>query len=199
METRGADNSPKDSHSFPGVQGWRALAWAPELPHGHDGRAGSRGSLASKLAHAISSALERLRALVQGGVLRQPRSLAVASISEFSSTVVATPAPFALAAAEVRRRMESGERFAFVDARTIDESIESPMRIERSVRMTVPEVEVRLKALPRDRPIVVYCMAPDDAASLVAIELIRRGLLDVHPIIGGLDAWRAAGGPIERA
>jgi rhodanese-related sulfurtransferase len=200
METRRADNSPKDSLPFPGTQGWRAVSWAPELPHDQDGRAGSRGSLASKLAQTISSALERLRAFVQGDVLRQSRSNAVASISEFSSRVVPTPAPVRLAAAVVRRRMENGERFVFVDARTIDESIESPMRIERSVRMTVPEVEVRLKALPRDRPIVVYCTAPDDAASsLVAIELVRRGLLDVHPMVGGLDAWRAADGPIERA
>jgi rhodanese-related sulfurtransferase len=124
----------------------------------------------------------------------------MASIAEFSSRVVSAPAPIRLTAADVRRRMESGERFAFVDARTIDESIESPMRIERSVRMTVPEVDVRLKGLPSDRPIVVYCTALDDApSSLVAVELVRRGFVDVHPMIGGLDAWRAAGGPIELA
>jgi rhodanese-related sulfurtransferase len=156
--------------------------------------------MASKLAQTISLALEKIRAFVQDGGLRQSRSNAVAAISEFSSSVVPTTAPVRLAAAEIRRRVESGERFVFVDARTIDESLESPMRIERSVRMTVPEVEVRLKALPRDRPIVVYCTAPDDAtSSLVATELVRRGLLDVHPMIGGLAAWRAAGGPIELA
>lgn len=124
----------------------------------------------------------------------------MALIPDGSSRVDRIPAPIGLAAADVRRRMESGERFAFVDARTIDELVESPMRIERSVRMTVPEAEVRVKALPRDRAIVVYCAASDDAASsLVAIELVRLGLFDVHSMVGGLDAWRAAGGPIELA
>jgi rhodanese-related sulfurtransferase len=30
----------------------------------------------------------------------------------------------------------------------------------------------------------------------VALELMRRGFLNVHPLIGGLDAWRGAGGPV---
>ena len=76
----------------------------------------------------------KLRAFVERGV--QARCNPLALISDGSSRVDPIPAPIALRAADVRRRMESGERFAFVDARTVDELVESPMRIERSVRMT---------------------------------------------------------------
>jgi len=102
-------------------------------------------------------------------------------------------------AEDVMRRMKLGERFSFVDARTIDEWIQSPGRIERSVRMTVSEVEERLKALPRARTVVTYCAWPEEeASSLVAFELARFGVADVHPLTGGLAAWRAAGGRVER-
>jgi rhodanese-related sulfurtransferase len=107
-------------------------------------------------------------------------------------------APTEIPAADVKRRIDCGERFAFVDARSIDEWIESPGRIEHSLRMTVSEVEERLNAVPRNRTIVTYCTSPDDqASSLVAIELMRLGLPNVHPMKGGLEAWRAAGGSIE--
>jgi Bacterial virulence protein (VirJ) len=45
-----------------------------------------------------------------------------------------------------------------------------------------------------------YCVVGLDveASSLVASELARLGVANVHPMIGGLRAWRAVGGPIER-
>lgn len=97
--------------------------------------------------------------------------------------------PIEIPAAAVKRRMDSGEHVALVDARTIDEWIRSPGRIEHSVRMTVADVGERLKAVPRDRTIVTYCTWPDgEASSLVAIELARLGLVNVHPMKRGLVA-----------
>jgi rhodanese-related sulfurtransferase len=120
--------------------------------------------------------------------------------SQQSAMEIAVTAPIITVTAEdVMRRMSGGERFNFVDARTVDEWIRSPGRIERSVRMTVSEVGERLRALLRDRAVVTYCMWPDeDASNLVALELTRLGVADVHPLAGGLAAWRAAGGSIER-
>jgi len=94
--------------------------------------------------------------------------------------------------------MSSGERVAFVDARTVDECIESPIRIERSLRMSHSEVVERFKGLPRGRMIVTYCNClAEESSTRVALDLMRLGLSDVHPLIGGLDAWRAVGGPVE--
>jgi rhodanese-related sulfurtransferase len=104
-----------------------------------------------------------------------------------------------LTAAEVKHRMDRGERFVFVDARTIDEWIESGDRIPGSVRITPAEVVDRAKVVPQGRTVITYCSCPrEEASARVAVELMRLGFLNVYPLIGGLDAWRAAGGAVER-
>ncbi len=55
-----------------------------------------------------------------------------------------------------------------------------------------------LTAADRDRPIVVYCDCPDEAsAALLARQLVSRGFRQAAPLAGGLEAWRAAGLPVE--
>jgi rhodanese-related sulfurtransferase len=52
--------------------------------------------------------------------------------------------------------------------------------------------------LPRDRDIVVYCTCPNEAsAARVAKILINHGFKKVRPLHGGLDAWVAAGHPLD--
>jgi membrane protein DedA with SNARE-associated domain/rhodanese-related sulfurtransferase len=56
--------------------------------------------------------------------------------------------------------------------------------------------------LPADpsRDIVVYCDCPNDAsAAIEALRLLDKGVLNVRPLAGGFDSWRALGLPIERA
>ncbi len=51
---------------------------------------------------------------------------------------------------------------------------------------------------PRDRRIVIYCACPDEvSAAWLARQLRLRGYTDVLPLRGGIDAWRAAGLPVE--
>lgn len=103
-----------------------------------------------------------------------------------------------LSAAEIKRRMDRGERFAFVDARSSQESIESSSRLPGAIRMTATEVDHNIRAVPQGRAIITYCTGPDEQSSTqVALELMRRGFLNVYPLIGGLDAWRKVGGSIE--
>jgi membrane protein DedA with SNARE-associated domain/rhodanese-related sulfurtransferase len=53
--------------------------------------------------------------------------------------------------------------------------------------------------VPRDREVVVYCSCPNEAsAALVAQRLLRAGFVHVRPLHGGIDAWVAAGLPLER-
>jgi rhodanese-related sulfurtransferase len=202
---READELQRDNgHVLPGdATPHRTMLWSPDPPTA-DGLRQGRASSTSAFSQGRASAREwlvwsvdRARRLVRWTRLTDSGDRP--STSEESSTVTTQPVPIKLSAAEVKRRMDSGERFAFVDARTIDEWIAWPGRIEHAVRMTVSEVAERLKALPRDRIVVTYCTFQDDEASgLVAIELARRGVVNVHPMIGGLQAWRAVGGPIEQ-
>ena len=128
------------------------------------------------LCHRLRSARAWLTTLVERARIHvsQKRLMSDSSVSrEQAPMEAAVAAPIITVTAEdVMRRMKLGERFSFVDARTIDEWIQSPGRIERSVRMTVSEVEERLKALPRARTVVTYCAWPEEeASSLVAFEL----------------------------
>ncbi|MGX5730183.1 DedA family protein/thiosulfate sulfurtransferase GlpE [Pseudoxanthomonas beigongshangi] len=51
---------------------------------------------------------------------------------------------------------------------------------------------------PRERRIVIYCACPDEvSAAWLAGQLRLRGYADVLPLRGGIDAWRAAGLPVE--
>jgi rhodanese-related sulfurtransferase len=58
--------------------------------------------------------------------------------------------------------------------------------------------EEHVRELPRDRDIILYCNCPNEAsAARVAKLLIDAGFLRVRPLLGGLDAWIAAGHPVE--
>jgi rhodanese-related sulfurtransferase len=206
---RADESQPEDGRLLYDAESRARVSWSPGLPN--DGRSTHTDDRsASSLFQGISSAWQWVTSsvhLARHFLIRarltstndMTSSNYTSSVSEPSSSRTQQPAPASITAADVKRRIDSGERFAFVDARTIDEWIRSPGRIEHSVRMTVPEVGERLKALPHDRTVVTYCTWPDEEDStLVAIELARLGIADVHPMIGGLEAWRAAGGPIER-
>jgi rhodanese-related sulfurtransferase len=95
-------------------------------------------------------------------------------------------------------RMNRGERFAFVDARGAMDRNEPDGRLPGAIRVPSEEVEEHVKDVPQGRPIIAYCTCPNEACStLVALELMRRGFLNVHPLIGGVGAWRRAGGRVE--
>lgn len=51
---------------------------------------------------------------------------------------------------------------------------------------------------PRDRAIVFYCACPNEVSAKRAAQLLlARGYTDVHPLLGGLDGWTAAGHAVE--
>ena len=205
---------PRDTRQFnSGSVGAEPGSSPPQRDHANDERSAlsrDRSSLGwfresfsvgSLLTHVPRSArlLHVLRGFVmsithtEGAFGSAPAFVIEPESDEFTSAVA-----MKITATEVRRRMSSGERVAFVDARTVDECIESPIRIERSLRMSHSEVVERFKGLPRGRMIVTYCNClAEESSTRVALDLMRLGLSDVHPLIGGLDAWRAVGGPVE--
>jgi rhodanese-related sulfurtransferase len=55
-----------------------------------------------------------------------------------------------------------------------------------------------VRDLPRDREIILYCTCPNEAsAAQIAKMLLDSGFKRVRPLLGGLDAWIAAGHPVE--
>ena len=53
---------------------------------------------------------------------------------------------------------------------------------------------------PDDRDIVLYCACPNEESSRRGAQLLmQKGYRRVRPLVGGIDAWSAAGHPVEVA
>ncbi|HJS59131.1 MAG TPA: rhodanese-like domain-containing protein [Vicinamibacteria bacterium] len=99
---------------------------------------------------------------------------------------------------EVLARLDRGEQLAFVDARREEEWRISSQKLPGAVRLSPEGKEETLPLIAPDRAVVTYCTCAHEAsAARVAEMLMARGYKDVHPLHGGFDAWREAGGALE--
>lgn len=99
---------------------------------------------------------------------------------------------------ELYRLMDAGTAPLIVDVRSqIARSLE-PRYIPGALHLPMHGFEEHVKELPRDREIILYCSCPNEAsAAQVAKLLIDNGFVRVRPLLGGLEAWIAAGHPVE--
>jgi len=58
---------------------------------------------------------------------------------------------------ELKRLMDAGQAPLIVDVRNRSAHLHDPRRIPGALRMTVDEIDERLRELPRDREVVLYC------------------------------------------
>ncbi|MEO6927892.1 MAG: DedA family protein/thiosulfate sulfurtransferase GlpE [Casimicrobiaceae bacterium] len=64
--------------------------------------------------------------------------------------------------------------------------------------MSLDSVAREAAQFPVDREIVFYCACPNEESSKRAAQILRaKGFTRVRPLIGGIDAWHAAGGSVE--
>ena len=98
--------------------------------------------------------------------------------------------------ADVKRRLDGGERFHLIDVREHEEWARGHLPhathlckgiIERDIERIVPD---------RDADIVLYCGGGYRSA-LAADNLQRMGYTNVHSLAGGWKAWKDAGAPHE--
>ena len=89
-----------------------------------------------------------------------------------------------------------GERPLIVDVRS--PAARDDGRIPGAILSLGDELGPELTAHPREALIVVYCACPNDASAVLAArKLLERGFRDVRPLAGGIDAWTAAGHPLQ--
>jgi membrane protein DedA with SNARE-associated domain/rhodanese-related sulfurtransferase len=84
--------------------------------------------------------------------------------------------------------------------------VRSPMsqamtgRIPGAITVDPANIRVDLVAVEPDSEVVVYCACPNEAtAAKVAKALVQHGFKRVRPLLGGIEAWVAAGLPVEAA
>lgn len=99
---------------------------------------------------------------------------------------------------ELNRMMDAGTAPLVVDVRSNTSRSIEPRYIPGALHLPLQGFETHVQELPRDREIILYCACPNEAsAAQVAKLLIDAGFVRVRPLLGGLDAWIAAGFPVE--
>jgi len=99
---------------------------------------------------------------------------------------------------ELYRLMDAGESPLIVDVRSPVARTLEPRHIPGALHLPLHGFEQHIRELPHDREIILYCSCPNEAsAAQVAKLLMNSGFLRVRPLLGGLEAWIAAGHPVE--
>jgi monothiol glutaredoxin len=95
------------------------------------------------------------------------------------------PRVHAMSVAEAHARRQAGHEFEFIDVRTPQER--ETARIE-GTRLFTDEERERLRALPKDTPIVFHCH--HGGRSMEAAQgFAQEGFWRVYNLEGGIDAW----------
>jgi membrane protein DedA with SNARE-associated domain/rhodanese-related sulfurtransferase len=99
---------------------------------------------------------------------------------------------------ELHRLIAEGQQPLIVDLRTSLVRDPDSRFIPNALVMDFAEVDQWLDQVPTDRELIFYCTCPNEAgAARVARKLMDLGYTHVRPLLGGLDAWIAAGYPVE--
>jgi NhaP-type Na+/H+ or K+/H+ antiporter/rhodanese-related sulfurtransferase len=117
-----------------------------------------------------------------------------------SSPGGATADPMLVSAAELTSLLAAGAPVIPLDVRRDDARAESSLQAEGSRRLA-PQLAVadaRRLGLPADAWLAAYCTCPNEETSArVTRDLQRAGWPRARALVGGFDAWRTAGLPLE--
>ena len=103
-----------------------------------------------------------------------------------------------ISVSDVYELMQAGAAPIIIDVRSRTARALEPRAIPTAIHVPLQEVGQRVRDLPTDRDIIVYCACPNEAsAARVAKILMSHGLKKVRPLSGGLDAWVASGYRVE--
>jgi rhodanese-related sulfurtransferase len=129
----------------------------------------------------------------------QPAARQNSSAVEGPSAAVAAATPDdglrRITVAELRAALME-DRAVVLDVRG---SVEYDMsHIQGALLLPLGQVATRARELPREKLIVTYCACQHEGLSGRAVEeLKKQGIENAGALLGGLDAWRAAGLPVE--
>jgi membrane protein DedA with SNARE-associated domain/rhodanese-related sulfurtransferase len=97
---------------------------------------------------------------------------------------------------ELNDLLQRGERPLIIDVRSL--ASRNAGRIPGALWLDSHALDASLRQLPAADEVIVYCACPNEAsAAALAKQLIRHGFARVRPLHGGIDAWIAAGLPLE--
>ena len=96
---------------------------------------------------------------------------------------------------EAKALLEKNRNIFLLDVRTPQEN--SQARLPGSVLIPINELEGRIKEVPRNKTILVYC-AVGSRSKPVAEYLSKNGYKDVYNMTDGIVGWYRNGFPLQR-
>ena len=103
-----------------------------------------------------------------------------------------------ISAEELERRLKAGDNLVIVDLRTALDLETTAYGIPGARWITPEALDDPHPLIPKDSEVVFYCAEPREATSArMALLLDAHGYKNVHPLGGGLEAWRQAGFALE--
>jgi rhodanese-related sulfurtransferase len=97
---------------------------------------------------------------------------------------------------EVKRRLDAGEKFRFIDVREDHEWQQDHAAGAEHLSRGIIERDIEKTAPDKDAEIVLYCGGGFRSA-LAADNLNKMGYTNVLSMAGGIRAWREANYPME--
>lgn len=101
-----------------------------------------------------------------------------------------------ITAAEVKRKLDAGEKFLFIDVREDHEWNQDHAESATHLGRGIIERDIEKVAPDKDAEIVLYCGGGFRSA-LAADNLQKMGYTNTLSMAGGIRAWREAGYPLE--
>ena len=99
--------------------------------------------------------------------------------------------------AEAKAEFESGKAI-IVDVR--GEAVYKLGHIKGAQSIGFAEIAARSAELPKDKNIVLYCSCPAEHSSVAAAQQLKaKGVENTAALVGGYNAWKAAGFPVEES
>jgi rhodanese-related sulfurtransferase len=95
---------------------------------------------------------------------------------------------------ELKRLEDAGDPVVVVDVRDELDARENPVTLPHARWIPHDLMDVRVKELPLEKMIVVFCDCPAEQTAGSVAEFLRgKGAKQVRPLVGGLNGWRSKG------
>jgi|SRR5579862_6911038 len=95
--------------------------------------------------------------------------------------------------------LDAGHPAVIMDVRKREAIIAFPYVIPGAIQIPVEDLVQRGNEIPKDKDLVLYSSSTNDASSArVALMINEKGVDQVHPLSGGIEAWNALNYPVEK-
>jgi rhodanese-related sulfurtransferase len=101
-----------------------------------------------------------------------------------------------ITAGDVKRKLDAGEKFNFIDVREDHEWNQGHAAGAQHLGRGIIERDIEQRVPDKEADIVLYCGGGFRSA-LAAENLQKMGYRKVHSMAGGFKAWKESGFPIE--